>query len=1729
MSWVDLFRYENAIDNFMRLEKEKEKKWLEEQENKEIKTKAKELEARYTAKPLPLPLPGDDNEQPDYGVDAMYNREQYQYNRDMFFKNIKEPDFGKIETVKSIRPKASFGTQLMMVDATPLPKPMKIYKYKAIDQENGAEIVTQQKEIEVYGENEHNYYYLTKDGIQTIAKNECSLQKIDKETLEQMYQSQMNKLAKNIVQSGLGNQTFTAGSELDKVPESNYKGDSTIGKFLAAKGTTQLKMDKAMAKAGRELPGFLQQAGEMGKTAVTAFGDKLSAPLQFITDKIIETSGKTTYANENEYYEPIEIPLKNGVPDKEALKKVDEKAKKVKKIKPIDRVKSTFGSIVEVLDKSLEGQGNLTTAGQMEKLGKKKRGEPLKKEPYKREYNYPKGWSKETDAMMAGKGKEEIAAAREEDKKRLINSVLGRDLNTELDRSEQVGQIAGEMGAMIAEIIVANKISGVTGAKGTLKKVVDAATSGTMIGVMDKLKEKDSTLVDMIRAASKETAFFLTGEWASTKAGKYVFPNAKRLATKGLREGAKSLAFAIGGKAGSIPFEDEKLTLGGTVKEIAYMAAMDMGLKVLTKSPGAIKALKGKKLETKAAEVKTPDVVDETKIAKAIEKKKKLAPIVKSKVEPKLETPKKSRIMTPEEIKQSGVYDIEGLETPKTMKPKAKATTSEFKKKYQLDTPIKGIPKKELAKEANKRYEQLTTDIGDSIIKKYKSDNPRTIFTKYNKKYNLTEGKVSIKKTLSSPNDYARIEWRDGGITILLNPDKPIQQQIAGMRHEIEHQLDKAAGYTVTPGKKTRSVTIADYMSKPGHHQKYKNFEIEYLEKIYNDEMSQGLQKKLSSINKKLTGKTKLTKTKMAQLKEEKLIIQNTLAKRQQMAGFDEGGTFAQSNMSPVNREITTAANLPDYVPPQKSLKERVKDKFEGYYHIWLNNKQGLDKTGKMVKYTSQNYSKHHATAEHVILKEMVGRDGNKIGKSVKDIILAPKGMQDEFEAYLLHLNHMAGMKQGKPVLATPDGKVMSGEAAKKAIAEYERRFPEFKNQVKEVQQFFQDFGQEWLVDGGLITQKEFDSMRFLNRNYVPKQRDIDKGMQAVKGLYLIGAGKGVKRATGGVEKLKPLTQSVPNYVEGVIRAQRRNLVHQELVNTILENPEAMQKYAQIVDVSKMTNKPLKSRLNALLEKGTLDDKVMALSETLIADSSVKGKFAVAFDKGKPILLKINDDSLYKALETMHKSEVSSVDAILDTINEKLSNKVKGAITYYNPLFGIFQAARDIPQAYIAGSNHNPLTYTKNLFKAFSEIIDETLLGGSKDPLTKMYYGLGGPGSNITKVEKSLSKNGWQKTMDTIFSTLNWFGSVTETAPRLAEFRYVMEKGMKQGSYDERLIQEALYKSGDITVNFSRGGSAAKKFDKVAIYTNAGLQGVDKFVRTMITEGVAKGNFAPILKAFGAMTIPSMALHWMNSNIFDGEEYRAIPDYVKDNNYVIPVGDSTYLKIPKNRETAFLFSTTFERMLRYIEGDEDAFKGYFKAARQSIATPVDEYLGLGVLKPISNIVMGGNKDFFGNPIEPQHMVGKRSKRYISTEKTSYMSKMAGPALELIGLSPAQADYLIDSWCGIIGDVYLNFNDKNKELDLWDRVAKITNKTFKNEGQKATSEYYDELDKLTIEINDLEASSGVADYKKQLRDMGYSENQIKEKARQELGGDATYLEELKERRKQLQEDWENRNK
>lgn len=1568
MAWYDVYDYENESDMYIR-EEQKQSKRINSGKMIGYMTESMEGKAGSSIEDYMSPKPEPYTSQTN--LDPIDAESQYRWNKAILFKDIKEPNFSSIEVVKTVKPTASFGSQMAMLGASPLMKPIKVYKFKAVDTSSGAEVITAQKEIEVVGENQHNYFYITKDGVKSINKAETSATKLDNKDLRLRYVNQMNKQAKSMARNGMLVQEFKPAPE-----------------------------KSLFQKAGD----FLGEVGDTVTAGVAGFGNALAAPFNALIDLAVQRNGK--YAHDPRYFEEIKLKF-----DKD-------------------------GNVLSEYKKNAEKLDNL--------------------DQYETE-DFPKGWSRETDAMAAGKSKEEIAAAREEDKNATIAMAMKKGPGYKLSSTEKTAVVVGEVAEMIGEFVVLGGLGKVVTA-GTKSKIIaktlEAAVTGGGIGFLDKLRERDAKAQDYAKEMLKQTIFLGVGAKTSKIVGKAVGPTEGLFKTLGKRA-LTGAAFGAGGTAASYPLmEEEEKSPGNLAANIGLGAAMEVGGTV------AAKGLK----------------------------------------------------------KTLGLRSKGATPLPEAKVKELKAST--FDRKYGLNRPIKEIPVKERVKVANETTKVLLNDIGENIGKDLGTKNPKKVLDHYVKKYQI-KGKVSLDGTLRGEGNYARVEIKpNGDIEVRINKSKTDNEIVAAIRHEIEHlRLPKS---TVKPGKKMKPQTLREFMNKPGHQEGHQNFEIEYLENISKNRAFAAADR--IEVIKSQLGNKNISAAKRQRLIDEGKVLNRNLKSRERMnlGEMDSGTSFENERIHARNREISSASNLPVYEPKSKTSKEKAKDLFDRGYATFINKQQAIDKTGKKVMMTSQNYSKYHGTADHITTSNLVSRSGDAIGsKSIKSVLKAPKGLQAEFDSYLYHKHHLDRMvtnlpnakNPGKPVLFNGK-KVVSVEDTQNAIAEYERMFPEFKKASEDLYQFTDDFMREWAVDGGLMTEREYKAMRKLYPNYVPTQRELNE-MIATQSKGPVGV-KAVGKAVGGEQTLKPLGESMPGYVQNIVRAQRRNAVHQELLSAVIENPKAMQEFAEVYQVNpktKMnkatgkaevvqTRKEIRDKVSKFepQENESLTEVSSRFNETVF-QSKTKGDFVVVMDSGKPITLKINDKSLFKALQEMQGAPVSGLDQVATIFNKHITSKFKGVISVYNPFFAVKNIVKDIPTAYTFGSVSNPITYTKNLFKSFGSIM-------KKDEMYKKFQGLGISTANITKAERTMveSKKS-EKVVNNILEVLNWFGSVSETVPRLAEFKATYARGVKKGLPEAQVIQEAIYNAGEVTVNFSRGGKVTKKMDAFFPYINAGSQGMDRWIRGLVTNGVAKGNFKPLVKALGVSVVPSVALGFINRTWMK-DKHKDIPNYVKDAYYIFPVGDNTYAKAPKSRENGFLFSTIFERLHRhFIENDPKAFDGLTESAFRSFFNPIAEVSGGGIAWPVLNLKGGGNKDFFGRNIEPlSKQLEGGSKRYITKENTSKASKAIAPLLEKFGISPAQSDYLIKSYGGIVADFVLNINDS--EETLTDKLKRSTHLFHDTRySSQSSDDAYKEKDTAKREIVDFEYEKGIKDLRAKLKAAGEtSTNTINSEIKNLLGSE-----------------------
>ncbi len=690
--------------------------------------------------------------------------------------------------------------------------------------------------------------------------------------------------------------------------------------------------------------------------------------------------------------------------------------------------------------------------------------------------------------------------------------------------------------------------------------------------------------------------------------------------------------------------------------------------------------------------------------------------------------------------------------------------------------------------------------------------------------------------------------------------------------------------------------------------------------------------------------------------------------------------------------------------------KSNFSNKLNNFYTRTVDSNNPLKPIGDKTYTLATNSKNVGGTIDYIFKDGLVDKNGKKVGASLKELVEdIPKGEEKDFWEYALQRHNIARATEGKNVYMD-----FTPEQSLEAVKKWESLNPEWKNKADNFTNWIDTFMNEWGIKSGLTDAEIYKGLREKYPNYLPTQRDftdLEGGLSFINGKGFVGQRTPLKKATGSERDIIDPVENIMELVNRTVRTAKYNEVGQSLVEAIQRNPNEMMKYAEIIDESQVN-----PNLNNIV-------------------SVLQG--------GKPTHLMINDKSLLKSLEGLYKNSPNDVEKIA----KKLTGTFKSLVTQKNPVFAVRNIMRDVPTAYIYGNEANPIKFGADLFKAGKDLL-------TNSEVAQQYKALGGGGSNffnsgnVAKSAKELTKTSPLQKIGNVIETIN---NTTESAPRLAEFKRTLKKTGDP--------QKALFDAADVTTNFSRGGDITKTLDSGVPYLNAGVQGLDKLVRQ-----VKNKPLQTIGKATVAITAPTVALNLINK---DNPAYQELDNRTKDNYFLIPKDDGTFVKIPKSRELGALFSSLFERIQRQSSGDKNAFKGYGKTLATSFApaNPIES----NIISPY--LGLRANKDFADRAIVPQSMENL-SPKYQYDEKTSEIAKKIG---ETANISPKQIDYLIKSYTGVIGQLGLpaatksNYNGNTTKNLLKPITTQFTaDPLYSNQ---SLTDFYDNYDMLQTKAAD----------------------------------------------------------
>lgn len=628
---------------------------------------------------------------------------------------------------------------------------------------------------------------------------------------------------------------------------------------------------------------------------------------------------------------------------------------------------------------------------------------------------------------------------------------------------------------------------------------------------------------------------------------------------------------------------------------------------------------------------------------------------------------------------------------------------------------------------------------------------------------------------------------------------------------------------------------------------------------------------------------------------------------------------------------------------------------------------------------------------------------------------LAEKGEMELWETWAGSKRAMRLLQEGRENLYTPERIA--------TIQNYVRTMPGMGQRFQRVFDDYQQFNSQVLdfaEQSGLIdpqSRKLWD-----NGDYIPFHRVHEVAGGEQESLFrksgLSGQKSGIKKLTGGVEKISPLEAMYRN-TQSLIDASFKNIAMQRIAdvgvetdameltqsNIRLSNEDVLAKLADMgVDTNGITPEQMK-RWKALLSKFTeLGDGTVTVSRN-----------------GKTESYLVKDPLLLDAITELGPDNVNWLMKLMSIPKRLLTQLVTA-----DPGFMVRNLFRDTlstwmtvhPEINGKALKVNPVTAA---IRTFNKKIDN-----DESRWALMMAGGGSGGFydiNPDNVRHKLSPTDLQRVIHKpgdLFNAWQKFGSRFENANRLHVYEQVLAQG---GS-----VAEAAHQAQDV-LNFTRKGQWAVMHFLVSSlpFFNARIQGLNRLWRGAKADGKSGwAGIAPsfLLRGTGYMAA-SMALLSMYE---DDERYTSLPEWDKLTYHHFWLGDTHY-RIPKPFEVGAIFGTLPEMIQQTTLGNED-MKWFRKMAGSMLFNTLAFDPVPQAFRPAMDIATNENS-FTEAPIIPlglQYVKPEAQFDPWTSETMKQIVKYVPESAPDWMRSPKKLQYLFQGYLGTLGRYALNATD-----------------------------------------------------------------------------------------------------
>ena len=644
-------------------------------------------------------------------------------------------------------------------------------------------------------------------------------------------------------------------------------------------------------------------------------------------------------------------------------------------------------------------------------------------------------------------------------------------------------------------------------------------------------------------------------------------------------------------------------------------------------------------------------------------------------------------------------------------------------------------------------------------------------------------------------------------------------------------------------------------------------------------------------------------------------------------------------------------------------------------------------------------------------------------------------------------------------------------QAAKDTISTLKNKYDPI---AKEIDKYQRDL-LEYARDLKLIDKQAFDAMVEANKSYIPFAR-VMESVAGEKPSPYGGVSNPFKRVKGGQQPVFDPIETIYSNTFKIVKLAERNNALIKFFDFVEKNKSSFPDINKKIETkqTKLERKELEKVLDdpsAINDVAIENFKVFRKSFVKPDGSSVtvyrNGKFEV-WDVGK---------ELADSLSEFNPQEIGVIIRAIGTPARLLR---AGATT--SPDFVFSNIGRDTVLAPVF-SKSGFIPVWSSLEGALTMFLGKTGISKKAKKTMQDWEKSGGMQSTLISLDRMVRDKGafemlnGQQIRNKIFNPieiLRTLSEIGENITRLGEFQKAYKKAGKEGLKGREQIERAGFESRDITIDYAKMGAYMKGVNAVSAFYNARVQGYVK-----IYDGLTQRPGRAIAAITAGIIMPSMYFWFANR---DNEVYQRQPQWVKDNYWVVVIGDTPY-RIPKPFDLGVVFGTGTEQFLDWWVGND-------ANAKNDLARFTSEFVGtqLRNLNPLPTILVppveqATNYSIFKDrPLVPDYMDRQLLGPYQFNPYTTETSKLLSRTLAAIigdhnAPSPIVIDNYIRGWTGGLGNYFMMGLDKALiETGIIDDPIRPTDSLTKIPGLRAfnlrdpsmqsefITDFYDEYNK-----------------------------------------------------------------